>query len=397
MNIITVEISRPGQFGLNTSATLEMPATWAEFQDAKEKARITDDRVIYSHELCYSEYDWLTPHINKNPNLLELNLLATRMENYIKDSLDVFEAMVKIETRRGGGQPLPLPRLINLTFSIENCHVAGGISNDAALGEFLYETDMLHQGDDTAVFERIGAELPIADLCAMLGKEHRDNESGVFTGSGKYVEFDGVVNETYVPGEMVYFHRSGAPVVLELTKGGKTAVIDLPASSSARLDRAKETLGTDSFEKCEYRCTDCLIPGAKEWIDAARDIKAATHFARELDHMERHGGIPEYKALLEAAKCGSLDTAIQLTEGIEEYRLVTECCGPTDYAMEGLSRPPLKDLGVDIGKHLNHYTFGKELMAHNNIEETSYGLLSRKDGGPVLSQEDQPGMGMEMR
>jgi hypothetical protein len=397
VNIISVEISRPGQFGLNTSATLEMPATWAEFQDAKEKARITDDRVIFSHELCYSEYDWLTPHIDKGGSLLELNLLATRMEQHIKDKLDVFEAMVKIETRRGGGQPLSLPRLINLTFSIENCHVAGGITNDAALGEFLYENDMLHQGDDTAVFERIGAELPIADLCAMLGKEHRDNEGGVFTGSGKYVEFDGVVNEVYVPGEMVYFNRTGAPVVLEVSRNGKTAMLNLPETSTERLNIAKETLDTDEFEKCEYHCTDCLIPDAKEWIDAAQDIKAVVHFARELDHMERYGGIPEYKALLEAAKCDSLETAVQLAEGIEEYRLVTECYGPTDYALEVISKPPFKDIGVDIGKHLNHFSFGKELMAHNNIEETSYGLLSRKDGGLLFSEGNQPGMGMEMR
>ena len=35
----TGEISRPGSFGALTSATLELPATWAEYQDAMEKAR----------------------------------------------------------------------------------------------------------------------------------------------------------------------------------------------------------------------------------------------------------------------------------------------------------------------------------------------------------------------
>ena len=94
MSICSVEIMRPGNFGLNTSATLEMPATWAEFQDAKQKARITDDMVIYSYELLHCEHDWLRPHIPPNANLLELNLLATRMENHIKDNLDTFEAMV---------------------------------------------------------------------------------------------------------------------------------------------------------------------------------------------------------------------------------------------------------------------------------------------------------------
>ena len=89
MSVFSVEISRPGKFGLNTSAVLEMPATWAEFQDAKEKARITDDRVIYSYELLHCEHDWLRPHIPEgNGSLLELNLLARRMEDYLKDSMD---------------------------------------------------------------------------------------------------------------------------------------------------------------------------------------------------------------------------------------------------------------------------------------------------------------------
>ena len=83
MSILTVEIMRPGSFGLHTSATLKMPATWAEFQDAKQKARITDDKVIYSSEILDCKYDWLRPHIHKNANLLELNLLATRMDKYV--------------------------------------------------------------------------------------------------------------------------------------------------------------------------------------------------------------------------------------------------------------------------------------------------------------------------
>jgi hypothetical protein len=116
-----------------------MPATWAEFQDVKEKARITHERAVYSYKVLRCEYDWLKPHIPVNGNLLELNLLALRVQNHIQDRLDVFEAMVDIETQRGGGQPIQLPRLINLTFNLDNCHVAGNIRNDAELGNFLYE------------------------------------------------------------------------------------------------------------------------------------------------------------------------------------------------------------------------------------------------------------------
>lgn len=250
MSVFSVEIMRPGRFGLNTSATLEMPATWAEYQDAKEKARITDDHIMYSSELLDCKYDWLRPHTPENGNLLELNLLAQRMEQYIKGDLDIFEAMVKIEAGRSNGEPIPLPRLINLTFSTENCHVAGNVANDTQLGKFLYDNEFLSDGTAAAVRERIESGRPASDLLALLGKEHRADTGGVFTATGRYVEFDGSVNEIYVPGEMGYFERSGAPVVLKLFKDNKTAALNLPETYSKNHALIKETLGVRNFESC---------------------------------------------------------------------------------------------------------------------------------------------------
>jgi hypothetical protein len=112
--------------------------------------------------------------------------------------------------------------------------------------------------------------------------------------------------------------------------------------------------------------------------------------------MERHGGVTEYKALLEAAKCSDLLTAIGLTEGIEEYSLDPEYKDMEAYAREALSNPPYSELGVDLEKHLNLYTFGQELMKQNNAMQTEYGVLSRKDGGPIFGQAEAPEEGMQM-
>jgi hypothetical protein len=154
----TVEIMRPGDFGRGTSATLELPANWAEYHDALEKARITDDRTIYSVTMLGCRREWLAPHIPEQlPGgrpLLELNLLATRMQQYIPENLDIMEAMVKIESQRTKQEPLPIPRLINLTFNTENCHVVGEILSDTNLGKFLYKNDFLSDTDYNAVHSR---------------------------------------------------------------------------------------------------------------------------------------------------------------------------------------------------------------------------------------------------
>ena len=339
MSILSVEIMRPGKFGLNTSATLAMPATQAEFRDAMEKARITDDRVIYSSELLECGHNWLRPHIAENVNLLELNLLAARMENYIKDDIDVFEAMVIIEARRNKGKPIPIHRLINLTFSIDNCYIAGDITNDTQLGEFLLENELLMDWDTDAIQARIDSGQPVSELLTIFGKEYRENRGGILTATGLYVEYDGSLDKAYASGKMPYFERPGAPVVLEVSKrffntpgydNDQTVTINLPLARD-ELNAALEKIGAASLKECSFRCVDCLIPASKTWIDASQDIKAVSHFAHELNYRERHGGLTEYKAQLEAIGCNDLDTALRLTEEIDAYKLSTEYSGPEDY------------------------------------------------------------------
>ena len=46
--IFEVEISNKTSKGYETATALEMPATWAEFHDALEKARIKDARDCHT-------------------------------------------------------------------------------------------------------------------------------------------------------------------------------------------------------------------------------------------------------------------------------------------------------------------------------------------------------------
>lgn len=405
MSEFTVEISRPGEFGALTSATLELPATQAEYHDAMEQARITDSRVIYSVELCDVKRDCLRPHIHDNMHLLELNLLAIRMDKYIKGNLDIFGAMVKIEAGRNGGKPIPLPRLINMTFSIENCHVTGNAASDTQLGKFLYENDFLSDEDAGAVQARSEAGRDVSDLFALLGQEHRKNEGGVFTNTGRYVEYDGSIDKAYIPGEMAYFDCSHAPVVLEIVNGlfdepgygnGLTTTLDMPARED-QLRAALEAVKATALEECSYRCIDCLVPHAKELIDEAEDYNVVTRFAEALVGMQKHTYPVVYKAMLETAEPPDLESATQLVADADQYTLDAETSGPEDYAREYLSRLKGGDERIDLSKLINLYALGGQVMELENAEWTSYGVLKRKDGGPILSQAGQPGTGIEMR
>ena len=53
-----VEIRNNGPKGYETAVSLRMPATWSEFHDALQKARIKDGRSC-GNELLYVGYDGL--------------------------------------------------------------------------------------------------------------------------------------------------------------------------------------------------------------------------------------------------------------------------------------------------------------------------------------------------
>lgn len=74
-----VEISNGGPRGYETAITLKLPATWAEFHDALQKARIPDGRNC-GIELTRSWWAGLSSElIGGAQNLYELNLFAMRL------------------------------------------------------------------------------------------------------------------------------------------------------------------------------------------------------------------------------------------------------------------------------------------------------------------------------
>ena len=142
--IFEVEISNKTSKGYETATALEMPATWAEFHDALEKARIKDARDCHN-ELTKIEYPGIQRGmIGDNVNLYELNLLAQRLAMLSEDDRMGLDGLLQIEGGRHIG-PIPLPRLINLTYNADICLLAPHVFNNQQLGALLYESGMLTQ------------------------------------------------------------------------------------------------------------------------------------------------------------------------------------------------------------------------------------------------------------
>lgn len=387
--IFQLEISRPGSFGEDTSSTLSLPATPYELLDALDKARVIDERVIYSTEIKTCKLDYLPPLLSPSTNLYELNHLAQRLSTLSEWELNCFEGMVMMDTVRTEYAPIPVDRLINMTHSTSDCQIAYEAHDDASLGLFYSDNGFVTELDNLP--ERI---FPWLDY-GKIGKEMREGEDGVFTPNG-YVVQNGEIEEVYQSGDAISTQRPDYTVLLKVTKGFNpehdndlVAFLKLPTSDE-ELFRAVGEVEAASPEECAYSALDCIVPRLTEKISYALEETGGdcyglvSELARQLQKLDSEGGIPIYKAILEAAPEDiALEEALDLTDQTDGFSLLREIASPEDYAAKEIQRlmPFKNEKGLE--KYFDMNGCGRHLMEKNGVLQTAYGFLSPRESQTV--------------
>lgn len=410
--IFEVEISNGSPKGYETATVMELPASWAEFNDALQKARIKDGRSC-KNELTGIHCKGLQRGmIGENVNLYDLNLFAQRLAILTEDQRPGMEALLKMEQEHHSG-PVPLERLINLTYNTDACCFAPQVFNHEELGEFLYASEMLSDAA-MALLDTTEENSGFRErLLELLGEQHQEDHGGVFTDFG-YAELGGEIKDIYVcqSNETACFHRSDAPVMLEVRKGffndpsydnDKTAVLNLPAAD-AGIWRAVEKVDAASVDECAFRCVDCLIPFLRDAINNAIDdedgIEQADEFAKRLAQIEREwpeSDMVKYKALLSVVDHPSLQDATRLMGEIDQYELRPEVAQTWGYA-EMMFREKYSALPEELFQTPQAAQIGQKMLDDRLGVITEYGLIRRKDGQPlpVFQPEQEIGQGLEM-
>jgi hypothetical protein len=138
--------------------------------------------------------------------------------------------------------------------------------------------------------------------------------------------------------------------------------LDLPAPQQT-VDAVVENVEAASWEECGWRCTDCLIPAARELINDAEDFETVDCFAKALAEMERHTLPSLYKAMFEVVKPPDLEAATKLVAQVDQYTLNAEMSGEEEYAREYLSRLQGGDDRIDLSALINPYALGVQVMS----------------------------------
>ena len=370
-------------------AELELPAAPWELLDALDKLRLEDGQQLYWQVEDMGRYDFLAPHLD-GYDLYQFNALAEQLSTFSNTDAVAFEGLVEMEIDklcRSNGGELTLPRVLDLAYSADCCHVVQGITDDAALGQFYLENDFLPELENVpdSVLKMLDYE--------KIGRSMREGEGGVFTPHG-YVMQESELRQA--PPNLGRPPRKPPYMIYFLCVSDVRAVkLYLPAKQ-AELDAVLDCLEVDSWQEVRLEDRDAAMPEMWFFTDMACDsMEQVNRFAQCLAELDMNRELVKFKAVAGHLDIRNLDDALALAEHLSEYALE-----PGIHALEGLAR---EELSVIVGdpdgdllmRYLNMDAYGAALLWRAKGVFSDYGYICRPDGQPL--QLPRQGMDMTMQ
>ena len=379
-------------------ATLELPASPWELWDAMEKVRLKDGEALYMEIDDYYAFEYLAPHLEElDISLNELNDLAARLATLDEVQGIAFEGLFSMEVQKKvntNGGIITMQDMRDLAVSAKtDCYHVVDAADDAALGRFYAENDFIPELDGISdkVFEMLDF--------AGIGRMMRCSENGVFVGS-LYVLRDGELTtappvQKTLPSKPSYLFRLALGLHPD-SKDVRTVTLDLPATE-AKLSAAQEQLGTLNWENTVVLNYDGILPNAAFFADLPSELEAFNEFAKAVQDIPfPEKQLPKLKALLKQFEVQDIETAIGLTEHLDDYVLTPEISSPQETAIDQLHFMT-DDHSVELLiSHVNLYAYGCDLIREDNAVLSPYGLLHRADYQPMLTPVQEK-MEMTMR
>ena len=391
--VFAMYLAKEGNPNSDAYAKLDLPASPWELWDALEKVRLQTDDVLYMEIEDYYAFEHLAPHLDGlEISLNELNDLAALLSALDEVQEVAFDGFLRMEVQNKvdtNGGVITLQDLRDLAVSAKtDCYHVVDAADDAALGRFYAENDFIPEleGVPYAVFKMLDF--------AGIGRMMRHGENGVFVGNC-YVLRDSELTAAPpcakgLPSKPSYLFRLTLGLHPDF-KDARTVTLDLPATE-AKLSAAQEQLGTLNWENTVVLNYDGILPNAAFFADLPSELEAFNEFAKAVQDIPfPEKQLPKLKALLKQFEVQDIETAIGLTEHLDDYVLTPEISSPQETAIDQLHFMT-DDHSVELLiSHVNLYAYGCDLIREDNAVLSPYGLLHRADYQPMLSpvQESQ--------
>ena len=396
--VFAVYLAKEGAPNGDAYATLDLPASPWELWDAMEKVRLKDGEALYMEIDDYYAFEYLAPHLGElDISLSELNDLAARLAVLDEVQGIAFEGLFSMEVQKKvntNGGIITMQDMRDMAVSAKtDCYHVVDAADDAVLGRFYAENDFIPEleGVPYAVFKMLDFD--------GIGRMMRHGENGVFVGNC-YVLRDSELTAAPpcakgLPPKPSYLFRLTLGLHPDF-KDVRTVTLNLPATE-AELSAVQEQLGTLNWENTVVLDYDGILPNAAFFADLPMELEAFNELAaavRDVPSPEKQ--LPKLKALLEQFEVQDIETAMGLTEHLDDYVLTPEISSPQETAIDQLHFMTDDHSAELLISHVNLYTYGCDIIKEDNASLTPYGLLHRTDYQPMLTPVQEK-MEMTMR
>ena len=385
--VFAMYLAKEGNPNSDACAKLDLPASPWELWDALDKVRLQKDDILYMEIEDYYAFEYLAPNLDGlEISLNELNDLAALLAALDEIQKVAFDGFLRMEVQNKvdtNGGVITLQDLRDLAVSAKtDCYHVVDAADDAALGRFYAENDFIPEleGVPYAVFKMLDF--------AGIGRMMRHGENGAFVGNC-YVLRDSELTAAPpcakgLPSKPSYLFRLTLGLHPDF-KDARTVTLDLPATE-AKLSAAQEQLGTLKWENTVVLNYDGILPNAVSFADLPSELEAFNEFAKAVQDIPfPEKQLPKLKALLEQFKVQDIETAMDLTEHLDDYVLTPEISSPQETAIDQFHFMT-DDHSVELLiSHVNLYAYGCDLIREDNAVLSPYGLLHRADYQPMLT------------
>ena len=376
---------------------LTFPVSQYEMMDAFEQIHTKSPGDVYWQVDEFYCFDYLAPHLDENMSIFEFNSLTEQLSKLDERQEIAMEGLLNMAVQKHMQEHsgiITVPELMMLASNADHCHVLADVHSDEALGKFYVDNDFLPELND----------LPdsVYDLLdyAKIGKQMREDESGVFTPHGYVVRTEELQPlPDYEPQrEISYMIRL---TLMNHENEQKTAVLDLPATEE-RMREVQAELDAPEWFDAQFTGCDAIVPQLNAMLTDVEDLPRINELAQALQELKASGQLTKFKAVVSATQCESLDDVFDRLEKLPQYCFETKIRDS-----DALVRDELEFVlgGKDadlIYKHLNREAYAEDVLKQYGAEITPYGMVNREDFGPLhepipeqqQEQMQEPQMGM---
>lgn len=359
-----------------------LPATSFEIENAFQKARVLKGGEYQVEVISSPKVPKLGEvRIDGDINIIELNLLAKRINLLSDDQLTVFNALFENSLDDELMAP-SLEELINMTDGLDKVLPVHGVTIDTELGEFVIDNNLSEalQTASEDVLEYVSPKI--------VGQKFREMENGVFY-NGAYIPLGNYEKQfgyksppkeqLEVKNDIAFALKIAEAPVNDSEETIESAEwIYLPVDKNYANDRA--TLHNEGcIEDCVYYEFKSAFPSIDEEVfDDMLKFDKLNEIAARYIRLDTANRI-KFKAVVEKIEPQTLDEVLEISDNLNRYEHSYYSASEDDFAMEYLARQLPTNFDMNAFDKREMRNFGERIIMGMEADVTDYGIVSAKD------------------